>query len=345
MSKSKSKTFLSWFFILGGLGSLYFVPWMLLKAMLLPMPSTVQEQLDDALDMGAPGVIVYSKINGQDSHTYASGFSNVQNQLPAVGNELFKIASVNKLYIAAAMVKLSSSGAVDLNGSLNDYLPSIARRLEHGNEITLASMISHKSGIPNFTEHPDFPWDNPPATTMDVLEYAFVQSSEFRPGEDSVYSNTNYVLLTMVMDSVLGYDYFDFIQQELLSPLGLTHTYKSMHTASSQTMMSGYFVGWEPEITNNYFGSMVATAEDVGLFIEALHQNAFFTEEEAITYRRLYVLDHTGLLPGYQTIARYDKELDGVVVLFMNINGGLMWSLAEINHRRIIKILKRQYLP
>jgi hypothetical protein len=110
-------------------------------------------------------------------------------------------------------------------------------------------------------------------------------------------------------------------------------------------MMSGYFVGWEPEITNNYFGSMVATAEDVGLFIEGLHHNAFFTDEEAITYRRLYVLDHTGLLPGYQTIARYDKELDGVVVLFMNINGGLMWSLAEINHRRIIKILKRQYLP
>ncbi|MEP1086229.1 hypothetical protein [Algoriphagus sp.] len=111
--------------------------------------------------------------------------------------------------------------------------------------------------------------------------------------------------------------------------------------------MSGYYVGYEEDLRYNEFinaaGSMVATAEDVGIFIRALNDGSVFNEGEQEIYSSIYVYEHTGLLPGYQSIAKYHRDIDTVIIQFNNTTDfdGYEWSLAEIIYARVVKIVKR----
>ena len=106
--------------------------------------------------------------------------------------------------------------------------------------------------------------------------------------------------------------------------------------------MSGYYVGYEGDLKTDDRG-MLATAEDVGIFLRALNDGSVFEEGEQEIYSSIYVYGHTGLVPGYQSIAKYHKDLDEVVVQFTNTTDfeGDTWSLSEIVYSRIVKILLR----
>jgi len=79
----------------------------------------------------------------------------------------------------------------------------------------------------------------------------------------------------------------------------------------------------------------------VGIFLRALNDGSLFEEGEQEIYSSLYVFDHTGWVPGYQSIAGYHRDIDAIVVQFNNSNGGYNWNIAEIVYRRIVKILRR----
>ena len=84
---------------------------------------------------------------------------------------------------------------------------------------------------------------------------------------------------------------------------------------------------------------MVASAQDVGLFLRALVDGTLMTPTEQPLFSELYPYGHTGLLPGYSSIARYHDELDAVVVQFVNTSGTRMWGEVETNYRRVLRIL------
>ena len=110
--------------------------------------------------------------------------------------------------------------------------------------------------------------------------------------------------------------------------------------------MSGYYVGYDADIKHNDFigpaGSMVATAQDVGIFLRALNDGSIFNDDEQAIYASVYPFEHTGLLPGYSSIARYHKDIDAVVVQFVNTAGGHSWEKSEIIYNRIVKILRNR---
>jgi len=133
--------------------SLFFVPWLLVKAWILPLPDTVQEQLDEAIDHGFDGMIVYVDQGGQPPQYYAAGWHDRDAKIPAKPDALFKIASISKLYDAVAVTKLVSAGRLSLDKTIAEYLPELVGRIENADKITLRLMIQHRSGIPNFTEH------------------------------------------------------------------------------------------------------------------------------------------------------------------------------------------------
>jgi hypothetical protein len=89
---------------------------------------------------------------------------------------------------------------------------------------------------------------------------------------------------------------------------------------------------------------MIATAQDVGIFLRALNEGSIFEEGEQEIYSSIYQYDHAGLVPGYQSIAKYHEDIDTVVVQFTNTTDfeGYNWSLSEIVYSRILKILRRQ---
>ena len=321
--------------------SLFFVPWILVKAWILPLPDTVQEQVNKAIGYGFDGAIVYVDQAGQPPEFYAAGWHDRKNKVPADPNALFKIASIGKLYDAVAITKLVNNQRLSLDKTLADYFPDLVERIEYADEITLRMLVKHQSGIPNLTDTPNF-WTDPPKSSEEALERILDLPANFKPGEDYEYSNTNYLLISELIKKVLGYSHQQYIKKEVLAPLGLKNTFGTIHEVNMKDLMSGYYVGVEDDIKTVDYGSMVATAEDVGIFLRALNDGSLFDEGGQDIYSSLYEYEHTGLIPGYQSIAKYHKDIDAVVIQFMNTTDfeGNNWYLSEIMYNRIVKILR-----
>lgn len=343
MTKNKSKMIAKILLFLGAVISLYFVPWPIVNAWIKPLPSTVQEQLDEAIDFGFDGMIVYVDQTGKPPEFYAAGWHDRQKKIPAYPQALFKIASITKLYVAVAAAKLVKAGHLSLDKTLAYYFPELATRIENSDKITLRMMLKHRSGIPNFVDHPEY-WTDPPKNRQETLEYALDWPADFKPGEDYSYSNTNYMLIEDLIDKTLGLPHQQYIKEEILRPLELKNTFGSLSEVDIDDVMSGYYVGVETDFKTDDSGLMLATAEDVGIFLRALNDGSVFNEGEQEIYSSIYVYEHTGLLVGYQSIAKYYKGIDTVVIQFNNTSNfdGYDWSLAEIVYSRIVKILKRE---
>ena len=328
--------------LIGTITSMFFVPWILVKAWILPLPDTVQEQVEEAIDYGFDGMIVYVDEEGKPPAFYTAGWKDRKNKIPADPNALFKIASISKLYVAVAITKLVNDKRLSLDKTLADYFPELVGRVEYADKITLRLMVQHRSGLPIFTDHPGY-WDNPQESSKDVLEYALDLPANFEPDADYEYCNTNYLLLSRLIDKVVGYSHNQFIKEEILIPLELNNTFSSLSEVNIDDMMSGYYVGYEPDLKTSNYGSMIATAQDVGIFLRALNDGSVFKEGGQEIYSSIYVYEHGGLIPGYQSLAEYHKDIDTVVIQFINTTdfNGYDWNLSEIIINRIVKIVRR----
>jgi len=342
MTKKKRTQILRIVLFVGTITSLFFVPWILVKAWILPLPNTIQEQLNEGIGHGFDGMIVYVDESGKPPAFYAAGWHDRKNKIPADPKALFKIASISKLYVAVAITKLVKDKRLSLDKTLADYFPELVGRIENAENITLRLMVQHRSGIPNFTDSPDF-WKNRENSDKDALEYALDLPANFEPDKGYGYSNTNYLLLSRIIEQVVGYSRQQYFREEILMPLGLKNTFGSLSEVDTNDVMSGYYVGTEDDFKQEEVG-MIATAEDVGIFLRALNDGSLFEEGEQEIYSSIYVYEHTGLVPGYQSIAKYHKDINTVVIQFNNTTdfNGYDWNLAEIIYSRIVNILRSE---
>ena len=346
MKKKQTTLIIRITLLVGTIVSLFFVPWILVKAWILPLPDSVQEQLDEGIGHGFDGMIVYVDQGGKPPEYYAAGWHDRKNKIPAYPKALFKIASISKLYVAAAVAKMVNYEQLSLDKTLADYLPEFVDRIANADKITLKMLVEHRSGIPNFTDTPGY-WINPPKANKENLELVLDKAADFEPNEKYSYSNTNYLLIGEILDKALGYSHHQYIKTEILIPLELNNTYSLLNEVDLEDLMSGYYVGYDNDMKYNDFinpaGSMIASAEDVGIFLRALNDGSVFNENEQEIYSSIYVYDHTGLIPGYQSIAKYNKDINTVVIQFVNTTNfdGYEWNLAEIIYSRIVKIVDK----
>jgi CubicO group peptidase (beta-lactamase class C family) len=285
-------------------------------------------------------MVVYVDKAGQSPALYTAGWHDREKKIPARPDALFKIASIGKLYVAVAIAKLANDKRLSLDNTLADYFPELVGKIEFAESITLRLMVQHRSGIPNFIDNPAY-WENRPNFNKEALELAIEMPASFEPGDDYEYSNTNYLLLTQIIDKVVGYNHNQFIKEEILIPLGLNNTFASLSEVNIDDVMSGYYVEEEQDFKTEEQG-MLATAADVGTFLRALNDGSLFEEGEQEIYSSIYVYEHTGLIVGYQSIAKYHKDIDTVVIQFNNTTNfdGYDWNLAEIIYSRIVKIVR-----
>ncbi len=340
MTKKRTTLIIRITLIVGTIVSLFFVPWLLVKAWILPLPDTVQDQLDEAIEHGFDGMIVYIDQADKPPQYFTSGWHERESKIPAKPQALFKIASISKLYDAVAVTKLVKDGRLSLDKTIADYLPDLIGRVENAEKITLRLMIQHRSGIPNFTNTPNF-WAAPTDTYEESVALILDKPANFEPGEDYEYCNTNYLLLNKIMDDELGYENFQFIQEEILKPLKLNDTYGSLSEVNIDDVMSGYHVGHPYNLRADDHG-MLASAEDVGTFLRALNDGSLLDKGEQEIY--VYEYEHAGWVPGYQNFANYHEDLDAVVIQFYSTTDPdlYMWNLSEIINNRIAKILRKQ---
>jgi D-alanyl-D-alanine carboxypeptidase len=332
--------------VIGAFCAVVFVPWLGVRAWLAPLPATVQGQVDEAIQYALDGIVVYVDQSDREPALYSAGWKDRAKREPADPRALFKIASISKLYIAAATAKLVANHTLSLDDTLADYLPALVGRIKNADRITLRMMLRHRSGIPNFTDMRGFDWAKHQTDANDNLKLVLDKPAEFAPGMRHRYSNTNYLLIGAILDKELGYGHQLFIKRAILTPLGLTHTYGLLSQVDSEDVASGYQEGLDADLKTLEFvtpgGSMVATAQDVGVFVRALNDGSLLNDEEQAIYSSIYEYGHAGWLPGYQSIARYYKDIDAVVVQFVNTTGGDSELVTHVVYNRIVRILRRQ---
>jgi D-alanyl-D-alanine carboxypeptidase len=319
-----------------------FVPLSALWLWVSPLPPTVNSQVQKMDKHFSGGVVVFVDKKGQAPVYYVARGSR---EGEVDSNALFKIASISKLYMAAATAKLIAQGKLQADKTLATYLPEVKDSVSNASSITLRMLVQHRTGIPDFIDSPQMPWANLPVDLDAYLRLVYNTSADFSPDTRYSYSNTNYLLLGKLLDRALGYSHHEYIKSEFLSPLGLAHTYGSPSEVDVESVSSGYFEGYEGDLKAQHYsvpgGSMLATAQDVGIFLRALNTGGILNKEEQEVYSKLYPNHHTGLLPGYSSIAKYHEDVDAVVVLFVCSSGGDTWTEVEVLYDRIVKIIRK----
>ena len=309
------------------------------------IPGSTQDEMDKAIEGGFDGMIVYVNQSGKSSF-YSAGFNNREKQTLAEPHSLCKIASISKLYIAAATAKLVAEGSLSLSQTLSDLIPEVEGKIENANQITLKMMLKHRSGIPEYIYESGFDSETN-ESYLTTAALIFGKSADFAPNKKYAYCNTNYLLIGEILDRTLGYSHHAHITDEILLPLGLTNTFNLYSEVDSNAVMSGYFQGYEPDLKSvdhtRPGGSMVATAEDVGLFLRALIDGSLFNEQEQKIYSAIYEYEHTGWINGYTSIARYHSDIDAVVVQFVNTSSKeWFWIELERVYSRVVRSIENK---
>lgn len=166
------------------------------------------------------------------------GLANMELSVPMQADSNLRLASLTKQFTAMAVMQLVHSGKLSLQQTvgqiLSDY-PAVGRA------ITVQQLLTHTSGIPNFSRMPEFRQNKAKdATLPELLALFSAQPLQFAPGSRFNYSNSNYVLLTAIIEKVSQQTYADFLQQHIFKPLGMTHTSYDSATALIDKRASGY---------------------------------------------------------------------------------------------------------
>jgi len=307
-----------------------------------PPPESIQEVLDEGVTQGVDGILVYID-EGQGKVTIAAaGVQDRGNLMPADPGALFKIASISKLFIAVAVTRLAYQNIISVDDTLAESLPSVAGRIQNSESITIRNMVQHRSGIPDFDSQSGFDWERSHSDIDRTLKYALDLPEDFLPDARYEYSNTNYLLLAKIMDRALGYDHRAFIQDSILTPLGMLDTYSLLEEVDVSRLVRGYWNNRD-RTEQDYVipgGSMISTLLDTANFLRALSSGGLLNDEEQKLYASLYWYSHSGWLPGYQSFAKYEDDSDTVVVLFGNRTGGNSESVMNSVNENVFRLLE-----
>ncbi|MFF4659571.1 serine hydrolase domain-containing protein [Streptomyces sp. NPDC001381] len=174
----------------------------------------VQRQLDQLVERDeVPGALAY---DGRLTRT--AGVADLTTGRPMVdATARFRLASDTKAFTAVAVMRLVADGRIRLDDRAGRYVPQLA-----GRPVTLRQLLKQTSGLPEYATLVD--WSSP-GTSEDYLALALAQPPVFAPGTDWGYSNTNYLVLGMVIDKVSGVDFRTYVERVILRPLHLDDTY------------------------------------------------------------------------------------------------------------------------
>lgn len=311
-----------------------------------PNSRTVQDVVDRAVERSYDGMIFHVNSPNQ-TVTYTSGWHDIKNKIPTKQDALFKIASISKLYIAAATTKLIQKNHLRLDDTLAALLPEVENRIAYADQITLRMLLQHRSGIPEYIFNSEFAGSDPDIDYMSTIALIFDTPEDFKPNKKYSYCNTNYLIIGEILDRTLGYSHHYYIKSHLLEPLKLYNTFSLSNEVAINTIMSGYYKNStiDYKLTEEHTrpgGSMVATAQDVAIFVRALIDGSLFTPEEQEIYNSVYTYEHTGWVTGYSSIVRYHKDIDAVIVQFVNTSKGrFFWVRLNGDYNRIVKTIKK----
>ena len=192
---------------------------------------------NDALKQtGVPSASVAVAVNGKLAYTQAFGLANVAPAKPAAATMAYPIGSISKQFTATALLLLQQQGKVSLDDKVSKYFPELTR----ANEVSLRNLMTMTSGYEDFAPQdyiiPD--WYKQIAPIDNVHVWAG-KPLDFTPGADWQYSNTNYVLLGLIVEKVSGKQLFQFLRENVFTPLHLEGVFNT-YTQREKLEVTGY---------------------------------------------------------------------------------------------------------
>lgn len=165
------------------------------------------------------GAVLVAK-EGEIIFRQAFGLANRQWTIPNTPETRFRIGSITKQFTAAAILRLTERGKLSAYDRLGQHLPDAP---DSWHNVTIHQLLTHTSGIPSYTDLPDFlsRISLEERTPKEIIELTSGQALEFPPGDHFRYSNTGYILLGSVVESISGQGYADFLEDEFFQPLGM----------------------------------------------------------------------------------------------------------------------------
>jgi D-alanyl-D-alanine carboxypeptidase len=317
------------------------------------------ERLDRAIaevreEAGIPGVVVGLWMPGKGRYVRATGVADTVTREPMAVDSYVRIGSETKTFTVTALLQLVDEGRIGLDDPIAKYVKGVP----DGRRITLRQLAGMRSGLFPYTADADFTHDllsdperyfNP----REVLTYGFRHPNTFRPGQDFQYSNSNLVLLGLVIEKVTGRKLADVIHERVLRPAGLHHTLFPRGDEFPEPHPRGYtdqtlsgqvedVTDWNPSwawaagamISNlrdlRRWAKVVATGELLSPETQAQRLRTLPTGYPGTTYG-LGILEtngwigHNGSIPGYETVTVYLPSQRATLVLMLNtdvLSGG-----------------------
>jgi D-alanyl-D-alanine carboxypeptidase len=296
-----------------------------------------------------PAVVALVERDGRRT-IVASGLADRKRRVRAMPASRFWVGSVTKAFVATVVMQLVAENVLDLDDTLEKWLPN---HFAHADRIRIRHLLSHTSGIPEYMRLD--PWSSTIATDPRALiqpavliDSAAKQPLDFEPGKGVAYSNTNYLVLGEVVERATGMSLADALQRRLFTPLGLAATaFESGDRRRARPKMHGYDVASSPprDVTDHMLGgpwadgAIVSNARDLAVFFGSLLRGRVLPQRlvRAMTtvvpgshgeglglYRlgspcRRMFYGHTGATPGGVTFAAGSR--DGRRMFVVSVNG------------------------
>jgi len=217
--------------------------------------------------------------NGKVIYKKGFGLANMEWNIPNEPDTKFRLGSITKQFTATLILQLVEQGKIKLDGKVSDYLPDY--RKDTGDRMTIHHLLSHTSGIPNYTGQAGF-FESVSRNPFKVDDFVKKYASgdlEFEPGAKFNYSNSGYFLLGAIIEKVTGEPYEQVLKEKILDPVGMKNSGYDHYGTVLGKRAAGYVRtprGYENapylDMTIPYAaGSLYSTVEDLFLWDQALY--------------------------------------------------------------------------
>ena len=219
------------------------------------------------------GSVAVSK-NGEIIYTKTIGLADVESNLKATENSKYRIGSISKSFTIILALKAVEEKKFDLNQTIDKWFPTIT----NSKKITIKHLLSHRSGIHNFTDDKDYlTWNTQPKTEKEMIEIIAKGGSDFKQDSKAEYSNSNFVLLTYILEKTFSKSYSALLQEFIIKPIGLTNTYVfgKINPSNNECKSYSFSKTWKLETETDFTislgaGAITSTPIDLLKFADAL---------------------------------------------------------------------------
>jgi len=310
---------------------------------------------------GPPGGTV-AAVETAECGLWTGAAGDANDGVPMTPTSLLRVGSITKTYVAAAFVTLADDGMLSLDDTLSSF---VTTGVENEDSITVRELLNHTSGVYNYTE--DTAFMNEAVSNVDmaytpqqIVDVAVAHGADFSPGTDWNYSNTDYILLGMVLEAVTGQPVGTYLRDNVLDPQGLDRTFFDGEETLPEPLARGYgpsLQDWTTVLPPSVpwtAGSMVAEAGDLARWATALYAGDAISDgarAEMLTVvpgegyglgvvafslsDGTQVIGHNGAIPGYRGVMYYLPSKTASVAVVVNAqdrdpNNAFLALLAEL---------------